>query len=342
MPNLPELFRRLHALLQRERLDADLRQEMRTHQELRSDRYMQQGLSPDEARRLAQRQFGNRTALLERAGEARGFPRLEGFIQDLRYGARGLRRNPAFSLTAIFIIAVGIGATSAVFSVVDRLLFRSLPYPDSDRLVSIGIRHPILDGEFLLANDYLHLREQQGPFAAVTSWTGMGDCDLTEQNPLRLSCAQVESTFLPTFGIQPVLGRNFTPAEDRPDARKVALIAYGLWQSRFGGDPHAIGKTIPIDGVLTEVVGVLPRDFELPTLQRADLIVPQAVKLLQYRPGETGRPLRVFARLNDGVTVEQARAMLLPLAAEFSGPWGRCKSRRRRCCDRCATSRFKT
>jgi predicted permease len=247
--------------------------------------------------------------------------RIEGIFQDLRYGVRGLRRNPAFSITAIFIIAVGIGATSAVFSVVDRLLFRSLPYPNSDQLVSVGIRHPILEGEFLLANDYLHLREQlqerQSPFAALTSWTGLADCDLTEENPLRLSCAQVESTFLPAFGIQPALGRNFNRDEDRPDGRKAVLISYGLWQSRFAGDPRTIGRTIPVDGVPTEIAGVLPRDFELPTLQRVDLVVPQALKTMQYRPGETGRPLRVFGRLKDGVTVEQARAMLQPLVQEF-------------------------
>src|SRR6202023_3641472 len=96
-------------------------------------------------------------------------------FQDVRYAVRALGRNPAFSITTVLIVAVGIGATSAVFSVVDRLLFRSLPYANSDRLVSVGIRHPIMDGEFLLANDYLHLREQlhdrQTPFAALTSWT---------------------------------------------------------------------------------------------------------------------------------------------------------------------------
>jgi putative ABC transport system permease protein len=307
-----EFLRKLRALVQRERINQDLQQEMSAHLELRSQEYEKEGVSPEQARHRAQQKFGNRTALLEQAGETWAFPRFESVLQDLRYGARGLRRNPAFSLTAIFIVAVGIGAPSAVFSVVDRLLFRSLPYPDSDRLVSVGISHPILDGEFLLANDYLHLRELQTPFAALASWTGVADCDLTEQNPLRLSCAQMDAAFLPTFGVQPVLGRHFTAAEDRLEARKVALISYGLWQSRFAADPRAIGKSIPVDGIPTEIIGVLPRDFELPTLQRADLVLPQALKLTQYRPGETGRPVRVFGRLKDGVTVEQARQMLHP------------------------------
>jgi len=239
-------------------------------------------------------------------------------LHDLRYGMRGIWRNPAFALTAIVILAVGIGATSAIFSVVDRLLFRSLPYPDSETLVSVGMRHPILDGDFLVANDYLQLREQQGrPFTALTSWTGTGECDLTEANPLRLTCAQVESTFLPTFGVQPVSGRNFTADEDRRDAAKVALISYALWQARFGGDPRAVGRMINVDGAPVEIVGVLPRDFELPTLEKADLVLPQALAIQRFQPGQTGRPLRVFGRLKPGVSVERAREILRPQIIEF-------------------------
>jgi putative ABC transport system permease protein len=229
--------------------------------------------------------------------------------QDLRFALRGFRRNPAFSLTAILVIALGIGATTAVFSVVDRLLFRSLPYPESDRLVSVGVTIPMMDGEFLMANDYFNLREHPvAAFSAVTSWTGVADCDLTEQNPRRLTCAQVESTFLPTFGIAPILGHNFTREDDRRNAPKVALVSYGLWTSRFGGSPGVIGKTIEIDGFPTRVVGVLPRDFELPNLVHAELVVPQALVIDHYIPRQSGRPLRVFGRLRPGVTIAQARA----------------------------------
>ncbi|HUK19022.1 MAG TPA: hypothetical protein VLW65_21525, partial [Bryobacteraceae bacterium] len=105
------------------------------------------------------------------------------FFSEIRFAARGMRRNPAFASTAILILTVGMGATTAIFSVVDRLLFRGLPYADAERLVALGIRHPLLDGEFLVANDYLYLRERlrpdETPFAAVTSWTGVADCDLT-------------------------------------------------------------------------------------------------------------------------------------------------------------------
>jgi putative ABC transport system permease protein len=238
-------------------------------------------------------------------------------VSDLRFGWRGIVRSPAFSVTAICILAIGIGASAAVFSVVDRLLFRSLPYPDAERLVSVGIQHPILpDGEFLIANTYLHMREQQTPFTALASWTGIADCDLTEENALRLACAQVDAAFLPTFGIAPQAGRNFTVDEDAPAARKVALISHGLWKSRFGSDRAVLGRTIPIDGIPTEIIGVLPSDFELPTLQKVDLVVPQALAIRRYTPGETGRPLRVFGRLKAGVSVEQAKAAIAPVAEE--------------------------
>src|SRR5262249_6332524 len=140
---------------------------------------------------------------------------------------------------------------------------------------------------------------------------------LTEERPLRLTCAQVESNFLPVFGVRPVLGRNFTSAEDVPDARKVALISYGLWRSRFAANPKAVGQTISLDGVPTEIVSVLPRDCELPTLQRVDLVVPQALKIRQYRAGETGRPLRVFGRLHNGMSIAQARVMMQAGAQQF-------------------------
>ena len=249
---------------------------------------------------------------------------LRSILQDARYALRGLRRNPSFAATAILIIAVGMGATTAMFSVVDRLLFRSLPYPDAGRLAAIGIEHPLFDAEFLVANDYLYLRDMlkpsETPFAAVTSWTGVADCDLTENNPQRLSCAQVEASFLPTFGIRPVAGRNFTREEDRQFAPTVILISYTLWQSRFGGDPQAVGKSLSVDGAQAKIVGVLPRDFELPTLERADLVVPQALHMLTYKPDDTGRPLRVFGRLKPDITIEQARAMLQPYF-RFATDW---------------------
>ena len=237
-------------------------------------------------------------------------------LQDLLFVLRGLRRNASFSLTVILIVAAGIGTTTAVFSVVDRLLFRSLPYPEPDRLASVGMTFTLMDGDFMIANDYLHLRDGRSGFAALTSWRGLADCDLTEQNPQRLACAEVERTFLSTFGIRPLLGREFTPEEDRRNGPKIAIVSYGFWQSRFGGSADALGKKISIDGAPTEIVGVLPPEFELPTLTHADLLVPQALAVTAYVPGQSSGPVRVFGRLKPGVSLEQAREMARPYLEE--------------------------
>jgi predicted permease len=234
-------------------------------------------------------------------------------VQDVRYAARGFVRSPTFTITAVLAIAIGVGAGAAVFSVVDRILFRSLPYAQAERLVSLGFVAPIIPQEFMLGSDYLEWRAQQQPFASLTSWTGVADCDLTSANPVRLACAQVEANFLPTLGIQPLAGRNFTRDEDRPNASPVALLSYGLWQSRFGGNREVVGKTIPLDGRTTTIVGILPSDFEMPTLEHADVIVPQALDEAQQRRPNTGRVLWSIGRLKPGVTPAQATAALAPL-----------------------------
>ena len=241
---------------------------------------------------------------------------LESLIQDLRYGVRGFVRNPMFTLTAVFAAALGIGATTAVFSVVDRILFRSLPYPNEDRLVSVGMMTPLDTSEFLFAGAYLDWRRSQTPFESITSFTaGVADCDLTENNPARLGCASVESNFLRTLGFSPFLGRNFDDQEDRPNGPKVALISYALWQGRFASDPNIAGKIISIDAQPVSIIGVLPPDFEIPTLARADLLVPQA---LNEANRQSTRALRLFARLKPGVTIAQAQAAMRPLSIAHS------------------------
>ena len=236
--------------------------------------------------------------------------------QDLRYAARGLVRSPTFTVAAVFAIALGTGAGTAVFSVVDRILFRSLPYQQADRLVSVGFVAPIIPQEFMLGTDYVEWRARQQPFESLTSWAGINDCDLTGGNPVRLECALVEASFLPTLGIQPIMGRNFTRDEDRPNAPPVALLSYGLWQGRFAGDRRIVGKTIPLDGRSATILGILPPQFELPTLEHADVVVPQAMdEALQHRPN-TGRVLWSIARLKPGVAPAQAAAALQPLFQE--------------------------
>jgi len=234
-------------------------------------------------------------------------------MDDLRYTLRILLKNPAFTLTAVLALALGIGATTAVFSVVDRILFRSLPYPQEERLVSLGLVAPIEPQEFMLGADYVEWRRQQTPLGSLTSWSGVNDCDLTDGTPVRAACAQVEANFLRTLGVHPLLGRDFTVEDDRPNAPRVVLLSHGLWQRRFAGERNVSGRTLFLDGVAATVAGVLPSDFELPTLARVDLLVPQALdEAAQQRP-RTGRVLRSFARLKPGVSLEQAQLAMQPL-----------------------------
>jgi len=235
---------------------------------------------------------------------------LDSVWQDARYAIRGFTRNPAFSLTAILAGALGIGATSAVFSAVDRILFRALPYSGEDRLVSAGMMAPLDTNEFLFAEQYFALRRDPGPLQQVTAFQARAIAtDLTEGTPIRLRALRVEANFLEVFGIRPLAGRAFTPQEDRPGGPPVAMISYGLWRSRFAADPRAVGRTLWLDGAPVEVVGVLPKDFEMPTLTEADILLPLALDEARER---SGRALRVFARLKPGITVRQAIAGLQP------------------------------
>jgi len=192
-------------------------------------------------------------------------------------------------------------------------LFRSLPYPEDNRLVSFGLLAPIERDEFMLGSGYVDFRKQAGPFETITAMApGATACDLTEQNAVRLDCAFVEQSFLPTLGIQPILGRNFLSEEDRPNAPRVALLRYSLWKSRFGGDPNVLGRTISLDGNATRIVGVLSSNFEMPTLGSADILLPLALDEDRQRRANPGMVLRTFARLKPGVDVPKAIAALQP------------------------------
>jgi putative ABC transport system permease protein len=289
----------------------DYREEIEFHVDMRAELNREAGACEDQARESARRQFGNATVIQEEMRRMHVNTFLESLAQDLRYAMRGFARQPLFTLTAVFAAALGIGSTTAVFSVVDRILFRSLPYPHDERLVSLGMIAPLDTNEFLFADAYFDWRKHQTPFTSITSFTaGVADCDLTQTNPMRLGCAQVEGNFLSTFGVSPVLGRNFTSEEDVPNGPRVALMTYGLWQSRFARDPNIAGKTVLIDGRPVTIVGVLPANFEMPTLVHPDLLFPEALDEARER---AGRALRVFARLKPDFTLEQARSAMQPL-----------------------------
>jgi len=297
------------------RKPADLDDELQFHVEQATAANLAAGMTADEARRRALIDFGSVERAREQSFEQRPGWWLGTVAQDVRYALRGFRRNPVFTIAVIATLALGIGATTAVFSVVDRILFRSLPYAHDDRLVSFGLVQSLERQEFTLGGFFYEWRDNQKPFESVTFEHGASECNLTESNPVHLQCAEVAQNFLPTFGITPILGRNFTPEEDLPNGPKVAMLSDGLWLSRFNRDPGVLNKTIMIDDHAVRIVGVLPGDFEMPRLQAADIVRPAAFDVAAQHTVNSGigSPMWAFARLKPGVSVQEARAEMEPL-----------------------------
>ncbi len=297
------------------RSSTELDEELQFHLAQATEFNLAAGMDPEEARRQARIQFGAVEAAREQSHEQKPGWWLGTLVQDVRYALRGFRRSPLFALTVVATLALGIGATTAVFSVVDRILFRSLPYAQDDRLVSVGLVQSLERQEFMLGGFFYEWRDNQKPFASLTFERGVNECNLTEANPVHLQCAVVAQNFLPTLGIAPVLGRNFSPDEDLPNVATVALISYGLWLSRFNRDPAVLNKTIRVDEHPVRIIGVLPHDFEMPRLQPADIVVPAQMDVAAQHTVNSGIgfPMWAFARLKPGVSVQQASAELQPL-----------------------------
>ncbi len=297
-----------NSLFRRRGWESRLDAELRFHQEEQIRAYLAEGLSEEQARRRVFQEFGTIEIAKDECRDQRPFVWLEHALQDIRYAARLLVRDRALSAVAIVSLALGIGATTAVFSVVDRILFRSLPYRDAERLVSVGLAAPMLPYDFMFGASYLEFRTHRTGFEAVTSWSGISDCDLTDGEAVKLACASVETSFLPTLGIAPMLGANFTAEDDGPDKPRTVLLSHAIWRSRFGARSDVLGRMTSLDGQPARVIGVLPPAFETPTLAHADLVIPQRLDEASLQRAVTGRPLRVIARLAPGVTVGQAQA----------------------------------
>jgi predicted permease len=287
-----KLFRRIHHLVNRKRLERELEEEMAAHREM----------MPAERRNS----FGNALHFHDESRDLWGWLWIDHLRQDLIYAARGFTRDRRFTFSALIAITLAVGAATAVFSVVDRSLFRPLPYAHGDRLVSVGLIMPLFGpGEYMFLGAYREWRTTQSALD-LTAWNGVGACDLSGEAPARLNCARVEAGFLPTLGVRPLLGRNFTVEEDQPGAEPVAVVSYSLWRTHFGGDAAAIGRKIDLDGVSTRIVGVLPADFETPDLTPADLLIPQKFPLTNAR----NYPLSAVGRLRAGQTPGSAAAAL--------------------------------
>jgi putative ABC transport system permease protein len=289
-------------------------EELQFHIEQSTAANLSAGMTAEEARRQALVEFGGMGWAQEQCYEQRPGWWMGTVMQDARYALRGFRRNPVFTVTVIATLALGIGATTAVFSVVDRILFRSLPYAHDDRLVSVGLVQSLERQEFTVGGFFFDWRDNQKPFEAFASQGAMPHaCDLVEANPAQLNCIRAQAGFLPLLGVSPVLGRNFLPEEDRPNGPRVGLISYGLWQDHYNRDAGVLNRLVDVDGSTARIVGVLPKGFELPTLQAADVMMPMALDEGNERKSSPGSPMRTFARLRPGISIEQAKAELGPL-----------------------------
>src|SRR5262249_34729760 len=260
------LMARLRALFQRESVLRDIEEELRVHVEMETETNIERGMPPDKARDAALKSFGNPVRNTELGYDIRGGGWLETLWQDLRYGARMLMKNPGFTLIAIITLALGIGANTAIFSVVNTVLLRPLPLPEPDRLMTFWHSAPAKGLPEVMLNDALFAfyRDRSQTFEKLAAYesarytlTGAGDPEL-------LIGARVSFNYFQTLGQEPLHGRVFLPQEDAPGKNNVVVLSYGLWQRRFSGDPEIVGRAIKLDNLPMIVVGIMPPGFDFP------------------------------------------------------------------------------
>lgn len=329
---LRQLARRFQYLLQRDEFAEDLSEEIQLHIELRARKLHERGLSQEESKYMAQRQFGNRTVVQDASSELWEWTSWERLIQDLRLGARTLRKTPGFTAIAVVTLALGLGINTAVFSVVNAVMIRSLPYPEAGRLISLWEEANRKQDLRQFSSSGSSVGSSGGPKRSTVSvanladyrrqshaFTGLAAYDLTPKNltengtPERINGETVTAEFFSVLGIEPALGRTFTPADDRVGANPVAIVTDGFWQRRLGSDTGVLGRTIMLDAKPRQVIGVLPRGFQSPaqfgTKAPVEFYVPASYsKELLAAHGD--HEVNVVGRLQPGVSVKAAQAEL--------------------------------
>jgi putative ABC transport system permease protein len=288
----------------RECKDNDLDAEFRSHfDEAIRDR-IERGESPEQARANALREFGNVGLVKEVARETWGWGWLEAFGQDLRFGLRMLRKNPGFSLVAILTLALGIGANTAIFSVVNAVLLRSLPYRDPDQLVIISHYRTTVEIDGTSVADFLEWGDRANAFEQIAAYAS-DTADLKGAGePERLIAGKVSADLFATLGAAPALGRAFMPTEYADRSEPVVILSDRLWRRRFGGDRQVIGRVLTMEGQSRTVIGIMPPGFWFP--EEFDVWLP----LVLNSDGQRRSLVSVIARLRPGVTPEAARSDL--------------------------------
>jgi putative ABC transport system permease protein len=321
MRQLRAWFIRLGGLFHKERRDRELAEELESHLQMHIEDNLRSGMTPEEARRQAHIKLGGLEQTEESYRDRRSLPALETVIQDLRYGLRMLAKNPGFTAVAVLTLALGIGANTAIFSVVNAVLLRPLPYMDPDRLVQISENNPkygtlwfaVAPANFLDWQQQNHVFESMAIFGVWSEefyLAGVGQ-------PEQLQGRYVSASFFPLLGVQPILGRTFLPEEDRPGQR-VVVLTYAFWQRRFGSDAKALGRQITLNGESYTVIGVMPKGFQVlaggySEEEREHLWLPNPFE--NFAPTEREvKGLEAIARLKPGVSLVQAQAEMDTIA----------------------------
>ncbi len=315
----------LSGVFRRGKVYGDLAEEIRLHLEERTEQFIREGMSRNEAEQAARRSFGNATLLEERSREVWQLPWLESIGTDLKLVFRRLGKSPGFTVTVLLTLAIGIGANAAVFSVLDSVLFRPLPYPKPNQLVAVRLIAPgaagladFSSGLRLSPSMYFTFSEQNRTFQSFGVWfmatanvTGLGQ-------PHEVHTASITDGVLQTLSVPPLLGRWLLPADQNPHGAKAIMLSYGYWQRRFGGDRSVIGRSIQIDSQLREIVGVMPQGFRL---VNADFDVMAPLAFDRNNQKLAGFGFQGIARLKPGIAIAQADADITRMLPIWLDSW---------------------
>ena len=308
-------LRKLSILLGRNRFRNELEEEMAFHRAETEREFAAAGASPRDARAGAMRQFGNPTLLREQSQQVIGF-RSETVLQDLRFTLRQMRKNPGFAIMAIFILALGMGVSVAIFGFVDAALIEPLPYANPSRLADVAEKSAVFARSNLSRADYEDWKRLNHSFSTLEAYDGTGFLLGTSSGVVPVPAARVSDGFFSTLGVKAFLGRVFLSGEDQPGKPKIVMLTYGAWLKRYGGRRDVVGQSVTLSGDAYTVVGVLPREYAFAPRGNAEFYVP----LLEKKGCEERRSchnLFAIGRLRDGITMEAARAEMEAIAAQL-------------------------
>ena len=315
-----EWWSRLRMAFRRRNLDEDLRAEIESHLQMEVDARVERGMSQAEATDSARRQFGNRTTIRESSGQAWTFQGLESILQDVRYGLRVLRRAPGFTIIATIVIALGIGAVTSTFTLLDHVLLRPLAFAQPDRLVTLRQTNLAEGGSFDLLSppNFIDWRQATQSFESMGAYLGASlPVNLSGQGtPLRLDSTLVDVDLFSTLGVQPVAGRVFRQEDIATDGSRVVVLSYGLALTLFGSASGAVGSTLSLDHQTFTVVGVMPSGFVFPRAQTT-LWRPLNLTFPAFMASRSNHILVAVGRLRPGVSLERARVEAKLIATQL-------------------------